>query len=60
MENIKTNECVVCGEIVDFLNVKDGVTKAGVPWFKYTLRIQTDKETSEYHDVDFFEMRDGC
>ena len=28
MENIKTNECVVCGEIVDFLNVKDGVTKA--------------------------------
>ena len=26
MENIKTNECVVCGEIVDFLNVKDGVT----------------------------------
>ena len=58
MEKIKVNECIIAGEIVDFLNVKDGVSKAGVPWFKYTLRIQTDKETSEYHDVDFFEMRD--
>ena len=58
MENIKTNECVICGEIVDFLNVKDGVSsKTGVPWFRYTLRIQTDKETGEYYDVDFFEMK---
>ena len=27
MEKIKTNEAIICGEIVDFLNVKDGVRR---------------------------------
>jgi hypothetical protein len=52
----KVNEIVVCGELIDFINDKSGTTSTGNPYFRYTMRIETNKETKETHDVEFMEF----
>lgn len=59
MEKVINNQVVICGELIDFVNVKKGETKTGNEYFKYDMVIETNKETCEQHQVTFFEMRDG-
>lgn len=51
------NQFVVCGELLDFVNVKAATSKSGSEYFKYTMRVETNKETGEIHDVEYFEMK---
>lgn len=53
------NSVVVCGELIDFLDVKAATSKSGRDYFKYTMRVETNKETGEMHDVEYFEMKDS-
>ena len=53
------NSVVVCGELIDFLDVKAATSKSGRDYFKYTMRVETNKETGEIHDVEYFEMKDS-
>lgn len=50
------NQVVITGEVIDFIDVKKGVAKNGNAYFGYTLRLETDKDTNEIHDVEFFEF----
>ena len=55
----KVNEIVVCGELIDFVNYKYGVASNGNAYLRYAMRIETNKETKETHDVEFMEFAVG-
>lgn len=59
MEKEIVNQFVICGELLDFTNVKAGTSKTGKEYFKYTMKVETDKATGEAHDVEFFEMKES-
>ena len=61
MANMKTivNQVIIAGELIDFVNVKSGVSKKGNEYFKFNMVIETNKETSEQHQVEFFEMKNS-
>ena len=48
----------VTGELIDIVNVKEGSTKAGNnDYFKYELKLETNPETGETINVEFFSMK---
>lgn len=51
------NQIVVCGELVDFLRFEKKVSKTGKEYIKYTVRVETNKDTQEQYDIEFFEMK---
>ena len=52
------NNVVVVGEVVDLLNMREGSCQNGNnEYFKYTLRLETNPETGETIDVEFFSMK---
>lgn len=53
------NQFVICGELLDFTNVKADTSKSGKEYFKFTMKVETDKKTGETHDVEFFEMKES-
>ena len=61
MASMKTivNQVIIAGELIDFVNVKSGVSKNGNEYFKFNMVIETNKETSEQHQVEFFEMKNN-
>lgn len=50
----KENQFVVCGEIIDIVNFDEKNIGEANEWWKYTLRIETNPETQETIDVEFF------
>lgn len=55
-EMLKVNNFVVVGEVLDVLNYKEfNVGQPNECW-GYTLRIETNPETGEFQDVEYFTM----
>ena len=53
-ERIIVNQFCVTGEVIDIINFDEfNLGKPNECW-KYTLRIETDPETGETHDVEYF------
>lgn len=55
-KKIVVNQFVVCGEIVDIINFNEYNLNTPKECWKFTLKIETNKETGETHEVEFFTM----
>lgn len=48
------NNFIVCGEVLDVLNYREGNVGESNEYFGFTLRIETNKETGQTLDVEYF------
>lgn len=53
-DKIIVNNFVVCGEVLDVTNYREYNTGKENECFGYTLKIETNKETKESLDIEFF------